>query len=269
MASFHIDKSKCVKCRACILDCPRLIITADSDGYPMVKDEDEYYCMQCGHCIISCRYGASSLGNFNHGQAVDLGSTRFPSPDESRRLLCTRRSVRKFTGKPVNRETLIQILDVARYAPSASNRQQVRWIVLENERLDTLKKHIMAEVSKDPSEKAEQRYSRQEDQQKQGKDPVFRGAPMLVAAVMPGDSEWKEDAVIALSYLEIAAHSLGVGSMWSAFMIRELRRSNETRAFLDLNETEWVGGVLLLGYNALQTSTLLPNKKQTDLTILD
>jgi nitroreductase len=40
--------------------------------------------------------------------------------------------VRHFTGDPVPRETILEILDIARYAASGGNSQQVQWLVIHN-----------------------------------------------------------------------------------------------------------------------------------------
>ena len=43
-----------------------------------------------------------------------------------------RRSVRSFTGDPVKEEDLQEILDAARYAPSAGNLQPLELVVVKN-----------------------------------------------------------------------------------------------------------------------------------------
>ena len=47
----------------------------------------------------------------------------------------TRRSIRKFTDKPVARDAMNEIIKAASYAPSWKNSQTVRYIVIESEDL--------------------------------------------------------------------------------------------------------------------------------------
>ncbi len=266
MPTFVADREKCTQCGACITGCPRFIIQQSNDGFPAVSPEDEYYCMQCSHCVVNCAYGAASFGTYSAENAEDLQIVRFPAPEESRKLFSTRRSMRKFKPDPVSHELLQKVFDIVRYAPSASNRQPIRWIALENETLAAFKKLYLARVNEGLTSPG--RYSRQDEQQKQGMDSVFRGAPLLIACVMPQSAEIKEDAAIAVTYLELAAHSLGIGTMWSGVSMRLLRRDQQARDLLDIKEDEYIGGVMLLGYNQLAFSSILPDKKIPDITWL-
>ena len=43
-----------------------------------------------------------------------------------------RRSVRHFTSQAVGKETISEVLEIARYAPSGGNGQPVEWLVIYN-----------------------------------------------------------------------------------------------------------------------------------------
>jgi len=63
-------------------------------------------------------------------------------------LAQSRRSVRKFSGRGVSRETLLRVLETARWAPSNHNRQPWRFIVLEDRsRIARLAETVRAELS--------------------------------------------------------------------------------------------------------------------------
>ena len=47
-------------------------------------------------------------------------------------LIRTRRSIRRFTAQPVNRDSILKLLEAARWAPSNHNRQPWRFIVVED-----------------------------------------------------------------------------------------------------------------------------------------
>jgi nitroreductase len=57
-----------------------------------------------------------------------------------------RRSIRAFTDKPVPKETIMEILDIACRAPSAMNTQSWEFIVITGEKLDKLRAAIVEKL---------------------------------------------------------------------------------------------------------------------------
>ncbi|MCJ7736652.1 MAG: nitroreductase family protein [Anaerolineae bacterium] len=99
-----------------------------------------------------------------------------------------RRSVRKYTGDPIPREHLEQIVDAGRLAATGNNRQPWDFIVVtDREMIDELK--------------VASRWMEQ--------------AGAIVAVVMDPDSRWwVEDGAAAVENMLIAATALGYGSCW-------------------------------------------------------
>ena len=52
-----------------------------------------------------------------------------PRWDRVRQYLISRRSVRGYIKRVIEEEKILQLLDVARYAPNGANRQVIRWVV--------------------------------------------------------------------------------------------------------------------------------------------
>ena len=52
------------------------------------------------------------------------------APEDLGVYLKKRRSVRHFTKDPVPKEKILEVLDIARYAASAGNRQTVQWLIV-------------------------------------------------------------------------------------------------------------------------------------------
>jgi nitroreductase len=115
-----------------------------------------------------------------------------------------RRSVRKYKDTPIPNEHLTQILEAARQAPSAGNRQSWHFVVLRN---------------------AEQRRRVAEACNSQ---MWMADADCIIVAVgLPQVSPrwYRVDAAIALQNLVLAARSLGYGTCWiGAFDPTELKR---------------------------------------------
>lgn len=99
-----------------------------------------------------------------------------------------RRSVRKYTGDPIPREHLEQIVDAGRLAATGNNRQPWDFIVVtDREMIDELK--------------VASRWMEQ--------------AGAIVAVVMDPDSRWwVEDGAAAVENMLIVATALGYGSCW-------------------------------------------------------
>jgi len=114
--------------------------------------------------------------------------------------IAARYSVRGYRPEPVDDATLERVLEAARRAPTASNRQPFRIVVVHTEgRTDELLRIYRA--------------------------PWFVQAPLVLAMVaVPGEA-WRRsdgkpydevDATIALDHLVLAATALGLGTCWIA-----------------------------------------------------
>ena len=109
----------------------------------------------------------------------------------------TRRSVRMFESKKIPKEMLEVIADVARYAPSGMNRQEWRFTVVQN-------KDIIGKLATVITNELDR-----------GPDYNFYGADTLIITSAPRDAKYAvEDCACALENMFLAAHSLGIGSVW-------------------------------------------------------
>lgn len=110
--------------------------------------------------------------------------------------LLTRRSVRKYSDRPVEDEKLDKVLTAGLYAPTGMNNQApVMVAVRDKETRDKLSRMNAAVMgaSGDP----------------------FYGAPCVIVVLSdPERMTWVEDGSLVLGNLMNAAHSLGLGSCW-------------------------------------------------------
>ncbi len=153
--------------------------------------------------------------------------------NEVLQAILTRRSVRSFTAQKIEKDILKQLADAARYAPSAMNRQTWKFTVVSNpECLRDLAAAISAHLHR-------------------GSDYNFYGATALILASNERENpHGTEDCACALENIFLAAHSLGVGSVW----INQLKGNCDVpaiRAVLDrmhLPSNHIVLGMAALGY---------------------
>jgi nitroreductase len=171
-------------------------------------------------------------------------------------FLMSRRSVREFKSRPVSKDTLEALLDVARRAPTASNSQKLHWIVVN----DSAKVHALSEETihalRNSGFKPEML-----DLWDNGYDFVLRGAPSLVVACAPADYDWgKQDCAIALTFLELAAESRGLGVCWAGYLTRVAAVHAPLREALSVPEGYVVNGGLMLGERKYSYSWIPPRK---------
>lgn len=105
-----------------------------------------------------------------------------------------RRSIRKFSHQPVEKEKIDQILDAVMRAPSARNSRSAELIVVTDEQM--LSQLSIA---------------------KPGGAAFIKNAKLAIVVV--GDPAksipYIEDAAIAAVYIQLAAQALGLGTCWS------------------------------------------------------
>ena len=81
-----------------------------------------------------------------------------------------------------------------------------------------------------------------------GKDVVYRNAPHMIIAATPKNAPCKEaDPWIALSYFDLYAQSLGVGSCWCGFAVHAFKWNPKLKKRLQLPPGYKIGAILLFG----------------------
>ncbi len=138
-----------------------------------------------------------------------------------------RRSIRKYKETPVEDEKLEMILESARIAPSAANRQEWRFIVVKNEK--TRNKLVDA----------------CNGQKFVGEAPVTIAACSTESErVMPcGQHAYTVDLSIAVSFMILEATELGLGTCWLGAYDEE-----KVRNVLEIPERIRVPAMFTLGY---------------------
>lgn len=271
---FSIDEAKCTSCGRCVDECPtRIIVMNDGDTIPTPTADAQIRCISCGHCVAICPHGALSLGVMPVEQCVPIRESSFPRPDNLEHFFKARRSVRSFKDETVKRGELEKTIEMARYAPTGSNSQKVKWIVVYN-REDVLKiagmvaDYFRLETGKDPDGPAASRLQRIITTWESGFDYICRGAPHLVLTHAP-DARGATDCIIALTYQELAAFSLGLGTCWGGYIMMAARQKwPDLMSFLDIPADHTVFGAMMVGYPKYKFQRL-PLRNQADLCWVD
>jgi nitroreductase len=148
-----------------------------------------------------------------------------PTAEQVEHLLKTRRSIRVYKENRVPHAVLAKLIDIARYAPSGHNAQPVHWLVVEDpgevKKLAALVIEWMSLlIRKSPRLTEQFHFDLFVNGWERGEDRVLRSAPHVIVAHAPKDTPMaQENCAIALTYLELAAHSQGLGTCWAGYLL--------------------------------------------------
>jgi nitroreductase len=168
----------------------------------------------------------------------------------------TRRSVRKFSDRPVEPEKLRTVLDAARLAPSWANMQCSRFVVVE----DPAVKEKISGLSYVEAFFAPRGYKTNPAQKALAEAPL-----VIVACADPGQSGdlreqryYLTDVGIATENLMLAAHAVGLGSVFVGVFDEE-----ELADLLHIPPNIRIVGLFPLGYPQEEVKTA-PSRKPLD-----
>jgi nitroreductase len=161
------------------------------------------------------------------------------NPDELLQLMKDRRSVRMFESTPIPEESLMKILEAARWCQSASNRQPWRFIVIRNhELIEKIAKHAT--------------YGK-----------FISQAPLLIAIVADkkGAPNWYiHDTSMVSHQICLMTWALGLGTCWIGSLDRD-----KAGSLLNLKSNEFLTTVLPIGVPKTKGIGTSSRKELTDL----
>jgi nitroreductase/NAD-dependent dihydropyrimidine dehydrogenase PreA subunit len=258
---FTIEKSKCQRDHLCVHICPFGIVGTDPDGYPLVNAGMEPLCINCGHCMSVCPHGAFSLAAMPRETCERIVEPLPVPATQAIQLLKTRRSIRRYKPMAVPRPVLAEVMDIARWAPTAKNVQPVHYLVIES----PLEVKRLAGMTIDWMRQTNLMTSLVAAWDK-GTDRVLRGAPHLVIAHAPVQGFCPQvDCTIGLTYVELAANARGLGACWAGLFMMGIEGSKPLLDALRLPAGHKAYGALMLGYPRARYH-LVPQRNQAQVT---
>lgn len=220
MAEIKIDKDKCVKCGACIKDCITYSLESDTEGFAKVREDGESLCISCQHCFSICPVGAISIDDKKPEDAFEVN---YSNPEEILSLIRSRKSIRQFKEEEFSPEIMQKIKEMLPYIPTGCNYDSLHFSFVESRNImDKIRKYTIEKILKIISNKFTAKYAgkfvRFKEAFECGEDVIYRNAPhMIVVSASIKAPCANIDPIIALSYIELYAQSLGVGTCWCGF----------------------------------------------------
>jgi len=255
MGLFIIDEKKCTRTGICVAECPASIIVLNDDGtVPYPVDGAEDICINCGHCVAVCPHGAISLAAMKVEECPPIDKKLKLSPYQVEQLLRSRRSIRTYQEKDVDKDDLKKVIDLARYAPSGSNSQHIHWRVYHSrdkvrELTEKAVDWMRYLVSKQEPIAEQYRMARIVEGWENGIDIITRGAPGLIITHVPRDYAVAQiDSTIALTFVDLAAPTFGLGTCWAGFFMIAASYWPPLQRELGLPEDHSAYGAMMIGY---------------------
>jgi nitroreductase/NAD-dependent dihydropyrimidine dehydrogenase PreA subunit len=255
MPIFKVERDKCRQEGICAAECPSRIIQLNADdGYPEPTAEANRFCLACGHCVAVCPHGALSLKWLNPDDCPPVQTEPALPPEQAERFLRSRRSIRCFEDRKVERKKLEKLIGIGCYAPSARNRQPWHWLVVEDpagvRRLAAMVIDWMRGlISSNPAAAEESGFVRLVEAWDSGYDRICREAPHVVIA--HAHKNWPfglVDCTLALEYLDLYAPVLGLGTCWAGYLYTAINQYSPLFEMLGLPPDHRVRGAMMIGY---------------------
>ena len=220
MINIHIDKEKCIKCGACIRDCITYSIERDENGFASIMDKNNSNCISCQHCFAICPVGAISVNNISPEEVLE---SEFPNSEDVLNLIRSRRSIRQFKDEEISNEIWEKIKEMLPYIPTGCNYNGLHFSIIKSKScMDRIREYVNAKILKLISNRFTQNYAGKFVKFKKAfennEDIIFRNSPHMI--IVSSDIKApcaSVDPIIALSYIELYAQSLGLGTCWCGF----------------------------------------------------
>ncbi len=188
-------------------------------------------------------------------------------------LIKTRRCIRSYLEKPVERKVIEEIIDCARYSPTALGREPWHFTVVTDRGLI---KEMAGEVRKKlrvmlkfklilrplfPDLKDKKFLSLVKEKAYSSEDRIFYNAPVLILiSTSRKTTHGIKDSFLAVQNILLAAHSLGLGTCIIGFA-EAMYNSKKLLNRLNLPPRYRIQAVLTLGYPKAELSHLPERRK--------
>ncbi|GEA34199.1 nitroreductase family protein [Clostridium diolis] len=249
-----VNSEKCTKCGLCVKICRGTLVMSDLG--PKV---DRDLCIECGHCVAVCPNGALDSTKTPLDNQVQIQKEKLMDSDIAATFLRSRRSIRAFQKRDVSRDIISELLNIARFAPTACNSQGLSYHVIDNHKILHEITSIIADWTEESIENGvlknspwvQNTVSTIAQYRNDNKDTILRDAPCLVIATVPREQKelGRDNTHFSLTYVQLYAQTLGLGTCWSGlFEYCSMAEYEPLLRLLNISKDRVVTGALLVGY---------------------
>ena len=170
-----------------------------------------------------------------------------------------RRSIRNYEDKKIDKDTLKEIIQAGKYAPSATDDQPWKFIVItKEEMIQQLSQNIKQELKKILKWRHIIKFKIKQLKNKETlkniffiafskKDMIFYNAPALVLIVTKKKLFYDESCACCAQNMMLAAHSMGIGSCWIGYA-SALGLNKKILKKIGIPEKYHISAAIIFGY---------------------
>lgn len=192
---------------------------------------------------------------FKNGKPCPMvGKPKEVGEKDFMQVLKSRRSIRVFSNKEIGKDMLEQLVEAAKWAPTACNRQGVRFLfIMDAPRRKTVSSTIPG-----------------------GRQFAHKASAILLVLADKRDYRYPEerftpfqDAAAAIQNLLLMAEYLGIGACWCSYTsYSSVQREGEIRKLLHIPNHMLICGAVPLGWPG-QTMCEVPRDENSQLYLID
>jgi len=271
MEKFIFNHETCSHCGICSEICPALVIGKDQEGKMFFKEDFKAICLGCGQCMAVCNTKSVVAKSLEY----EKDFFEFTNGSDFFSLLEHRRSVRRFKPKPIEDEEIEKILHAISFAPHGDSHQHVEVTVINDRQKIMQSLPLMSQFYNKLQKWLHNPIMRYMIKKKKGKDTlntlmnhllpriergvyrdfsidydgITRGAHTIFIFHAHKDSEeHKEDSFIYVTYADLAAQAMGLGSTIVGLVPAALNKSPELRKMFGIPDDHDTVISLIVGY---------------------
>ncbi len=254
MNLFEINHETCNQDGICAETCPSRVIRSSKGKYPSLIAGTEKSCIKCGHCVAVCPTGSLSHRDMPVEQCPVVQKKLQLSPEHCAHFLRSRRSIRTYRKKTVPQNDINKLIEIARYAPSGRNSQDAEWLVLgKREEIQSIAQMVVNwmhwMIANNTKEALSMHLDKAIVRWENGIDIIFRGAPIVIVTHAEKENHRAlTTCTLVLSYLELAATSMGLGCCWAGYFSRAAATFTPLIEALPFPKGHKSFGAMMLGY---------------------
>jgi len=262
--NIKFDYELCTRCGLCSKVCgsKRIVIREDKLPFKII----EAGCSDCGHCIAVCPANAvlnTRVDMQEFTEMVDPGI----SAGQFTNLVRNRRSIRNYKDEPLKKEHIDKLLEIVKYIPTGSNKQSLKFkFITDRELLLKINSTMAAKVKRASnlinsfpvkyfvSKKSRSSLKRMTDLFYSGNDTFLRNAPCLLIIYTEERyfriPQW--DAGIASNTIDLAAQTLGIGTLMNGYFVVLANRFKSIRRLVQIRKKNAILTAMCLGYPGIR-----------------
>jgi nitroreductase/NAD-dependent dihydropyrimidine dehydrogenase PreA subunit len=269
-----VQHDTCKVCAFCVSVCPNALLEVSDEKKIIFRPEFSNLCVTCGHCMAVCTTNSINIEGLSY--EIDIFDVEKKTDEfDFFSFVQNRRAIRNYKSKPLTDEIINKIIEGMSLAPMGFPPHKISVTVVTNkevidkaqkimvdfyamlgkmlqnpianffikrkisaEQYSTIKNHVVPSLSERIDFYNERKI-----------DAIMRDAPAIFLLHADKFAEnHSEDAMIALTYGILAAHSLNIGSCPVSLIPPAVNKDKQLKQLFKIPDNNEVVASFIAGY---------------------